>query len=162
MDKQAQVETEPGQSSDIKQQVQQVRELFAERAGGGQDGTGEVPAKSNGEPSSQPATWMGSAGRVGSRQGTVSESPLIVSLAHGGVERLRPSEVDARNTDATDLVGTVHDMRFVFLDNDTKLLFATTYDGDWDPYIDHFVAKIPDYLDLMFSAVEGYPGIHSP
>jgi hypothetical protein len=30
MDKQGQVETEPGQSSDIKQQVQQVRELFAD------------------------------------------------------------------------------------------------------------------------------------
>ena len=35
-----------------------------------------------------------------------------------------------------DKVGTVHDMRFVFLDNDTKLLFCTAYDGDWDPYID--------------------------
>ena len=25
-------------------------------------------------------------------------------------------------------------MRFVFLDNDTKLLFATAYDGDWDAH----------------------------
>ena len=32
-------------------------------------------------------------------------------------------------------VGTVHDMRFVFLDNDTKFLFATAYDGEWDPYM---------------------------
>jgi hypothetical protein len=38
-----------------------------------------------------------------------------------------------------DAVGTLHDMRFVFLDNDTKLLFATAYDGDWDAYIDDFV-----------------------
>ena len=35
-------------------------------------------------------------------------------------------------------------MRFVFLDNDTKLLFATAYDGEWDAYIDDFVTKIPD------------------
>ena len=36
-------------------------------------------------------------------------------------------------------------MRFVFLDNDTRMLFATAYDGDWDAYIDDFVTKIPDY-----------------
>jgi hypothetical protein len=88
---------------------------------------------------------------------------LIAPLAPGGAERLRAIlKLTHGNTDATELVGTVHDMRFAFLDNDTKLLFATTYDGDWDPYIDDFVTKIPDYLDLMFSAIEGYPGIHSP
>jgi hypothetical protein len=53
-------------------------------------------------------------------------------------------------------------MRFVFLDNDTRMLFATTFDGDWDPYIDDFVTNIPDYLDIMNSAWEGWPGIRSP
>jgi hypothetical protein len=62
----------------------------------------------------------------------------------------------------TDRVGTVHDMRFLFLDNDTKLLFATAYDGDWDPYIDDFAATIPDGLDVLFSVCEGWPGIRSP
>ena len=66
------------------------------------------------------------------------------------------------NFDGADKVGTVHDMRFVFLDNDTKLLFATAYDGDWDPYIDDFATKIPDDMDVLFSAFEGWPGIHSP
>ena len=61
-----------------------------------------------------------------------------------------------------DLVGTVHDMRWVFLDNDTKILFASTYDGDWDPYIDDFGTKIPDILDLQFGEIEGWPGIRSP
>jgi hypothetical protein len=64
--------------------------------------------------------------------------------------------------DDTDKVGTVHDMRFVFLDNDTKLLFATAYDGDWDPYIDDFATKITDQMDVIFSACEGWPGIRSP
>ena len=36
-------------------------------------------------------------------------------------------------------VGTLHDMRFVFIDNDTRMLFATSFDGDWDAYIDDFV-----------------------
>ena len=53
-------------------------------------------------------------------------------------------------------------MRFVFLDNDTKLLFATAYDGDWDAYIDDFVTKIPNAMDLSFCNLEGWPGIRSP
>ena len=39
-------------------------------------------------------------------------------------------------------------MRFVFLDNDTRMLFATAYDGDWDTYIDDFATKIPDFMSL--------------
>ena len=66
------------------------------------------------------------------------------------------------NFSAGTKVGTVHDMRFVFLDNDTKLLFATAYDDQWDPYIDDFATKIPDEMDVVFSACEGWPGIHSP
>jgi hypothetical protein len=106
---------------------------------------------------------MESAGRTGSRQGKVSELTLIAPFAPGGAARLR-AVLQSRNGnyDDTDKVGTVQDMRFVFLDNDTKLLFATAYDGDWDAYIDDFVAKIPNELDVFFSACEGWPGIHSP
>ena len=71
-------------------------------------------------------------------------------------------QLRAGNFDDTDLVGTVHDMRFVFLDNDTKLLFATAYDDAWDPYIDDFAAKIPNQMDLFFCNCVGWPGIHSP
>ena len=46
-------------------------------------------------------------------------------------------------------VGTLHEMRFVFFDNDTRMLFATSFDGDWDTYIDDFIALIPDYLDII-------------
>ena len=53
-------------------------------------------------------------------------------------------------------------MRFVFFDNDTRLLFATAFDGDWDTYIDDFVTKIPDYLDIIDSAWDGWPGIRHP
>ena len=59
-------------------------------------------------------------------------------------------------------VGTLHNMRFVFFDNDTRLLFATSFDGDWDTYIDDFIANIPDYLDIIDSAWEGWPGIRHP
>ena len=63
---------------------------------------------------------------------------------------------------AADKVGTLHDMRFVFLDNDTKLFFATTYDGDLDPYIDDFATKIPNSMDLWLCNFEGYPGMRNP
>jgi hypothetical protein len=53
-------------------------------------------------------------------------------------------------------------MRFVFLDDDTKLLFATAFDGEWDPYIDDFATKIPEFMDYLFGNGEGWPGIHSP
>jgi hypothetical protein len=91
---------------------------------------------------------MESAGRTGSRQGKVSELTIIAPFAPGGAARLRAA-LQSRNGnfDDTDRMGTVHDMRFVFLDNDTKLLFATAYDGDWDAYIEDFVAKIPDALN---------------
>jgi hypothetical protein len=104
-----------------------------------------------------------SAGRIGARQGNVSELTLIAPLAAGGAKRLRGLlQMLDGNFRGADLVGTLHDMRFVFLDDDTKVLFATAYDGDWDPYIDDFATKIPDYMDLLFSNLEGFPGIHSP
>jgi hypothetical protein len=66
------------------------------------------------------------------------------------------------NFRGADVVGTLHDMRFVFLENDTKLLFATAYDGEWDAYIDDFVTKIPTSMDSSFCNLEGWPGIRHP
>jgi hypothetical protein len=110
-----------------------------------------------------PATGAQTAGRIGARQGMVSELTLILPFAEGGAKRLRSLlQMREGNYRAADKVGTLHDMRFVFLDNDTKLLFCTAYDGDWDAYIDDFVTKIPNELDVWFCNVEGYPGIHHP
>ena len=104
-----------------------------------------------------------SAGRAGLRMGKVSELTLVVPLAPGGAQRLRAFlQLIGGNMVKAREVGSVHDMRFVFLDNDTRLLFATAYDGDWDAYIDDFATKIPDYLDLMDCSWEGWPGIRSP
>jgi hypothetical protein len=95
--------------------------------------------------------------------GKVSELTLVVPLAPGGAKRLRTFlRLLGGNLNGADKVGTVHDMRFVFLDNDTKLLFATAYDGDWDAYIDDFATRIPDYLDVLNAGWEGWPGIRSP
>jgi hypothetical protein len=102
-----------------------------------------------------------SAGRAGLRQGKVSELTTILKLVPGGAERIRAVLEAGRNLRIADKVGTLHDMRYVLLDNDT-FLFATTYDGDWDPYIDDFATIIPDDLDVVFSNCEGWPGVRNP
>ena len=140
-----------------------MRELFADAPEVGkvalenvlQDLTSQV---------SEPPPAVESAGRAGIRLGKVSELTIIAPLAPGGAERLRAFlRLLGGNLAGAEKVGTVHDMRFVFLDNDTRMLFATAYDGDdWDAYIDDFITKIPDYLDIIDSAWEGWPGIHSP
>jgi hypothetical protein len=103
------------------------------------------------------------ANRAGMRDGQVSELTVIAPLKEGAGARLRAIFAGAGGRFAsTSKVGSVHDMRFVFLDNDTKLLFASTYDGDWDSYINDFATLIPDALDLVFSEVDGWPGTRSP
>ena len=105
----------------------------------------------------------GSAGRVGAQSGNVSELTAIANLKPGGADRLkRIFGLVNGNFDGAQKVGTLHNMRFVFFDNDTRILFATAYDGDWDTYINDFATKIPDLMDLLFASVEGWPGIASP
>ena len=156
--------TELEQSQTVEQKIQQLRELYADAPEMGRvaaehllsDLQSEVAARTE-------AARTESAGRIGVRQGKVSELTVIAPLAECGAERLRGLlQLLEGNFQGADKVGTVHDMRFVFLDNDTKMLFATAYDGDWDPYIDDFATKIPNYMDLLFSNFEGWPGIHSP
>jgi hypothetical protein len=154
--------TEPAQDQTVEQKIQHVRELFADAPELGKKALQNVLGELTSQVS-EPQTRMESAGRVGSRQGIVSELTIIAPFAPGGAQRLRAFlRLLNGNFDGADKVGTLHDMRFVFLDNDTKLLFATTYDGEWDAYIDDFVTKIPDYLDILSKALEGWPGIRSP
>ena len=35
-------------------------------------------------------------------------------------------------------IATIHEARFVLFDDDTRLLFATSFDGPWDAYMDDF------------------------
>ncbi|WP_347881931.1 hypothetical protein [Sphingobium yanoikuyae] len=84
----------------------------------------------------------GSAGRVGAQSGNVSELTAIANLKPGGADRLkRIFGLVNGNFDGAQKVGTLHNMRFVFFDNDTRILFATAYDGDWDTYINDFATK---------------------
>jgi hypothetical protein len=151
-------------SGEVEQKIQQLRELFANAPEVGKAALENVLQELTSQAADTPPPPVQSAGRAGVRLGNVAELTIVVPLAPGGAERTRAFlRLLGGNLDGANKVGTVHDMRFVFLDNDTRMLFATAYDGDsWDAYIDDFVTKIPDYLDIINSAWEGWPGIRSP
>ena len=72
------------------------------------------------------------------------------------------SKFATQNRGFADRIGMLHDLRFVIFDNDTRLFFATTFDDDWDAYIDDFASLVPDLIDLIFEEVVDYPGIKTP
>ena len=160
------LKTGSDQSSNLEQKVEKLRELYADAPEIGKAALENVIRVLQSRASAKdPATRIESAGRIGRREGKVSELTVLVPLAPGGATRLRGflgALHGSIGNELVDKVGTVHDMRFVFLDNDTKLLFCTAYDGDWDAYIEDFATKIPDILDLQFGDTEGWPGVRSP
>jgi hypothetical protein len=150
----------PKQNQTVEDKIQQLRQLYADSPVGKAALENSIPALRE-----QLAGGLRyeSAGRVGLRQGKVSELTLIFKFVPGGAKRLRGLLQALEANFSAEKVTTVHDMRFVFLDNDTKLLFATAYDGDsWDSYLDEFATKIPDELDLLFSELEEFPGFRDP
>jgi hypothetical protein len=102
--------------------------------------------------------------RPGLKVGRSNEMTLIMPLKPGGAERLRKKLGPDKfpGSWALDRVGTVHDLRYLIFDNDTRLLFASTYDGDWDAYINDFAALIPDVIEAVFGEVEDFRGVRSP
>ena len=145
----------------LEQKIQKLQELYADAPELGRVALEQGLPEFKREAAA--ATKAQNAGRIGGRQGKVSELTGFFPFAPGGAQRLRALlDLLQGHFQGADAVGTVHDMRFVFLDNDTRLLFATAYDGDWDAYIDDFATKIPVAMDVLFCNAEGWPGIRSP
>src|ERR1700721_2462664 len=111
------------------------------------------------------ATTQTIQSRPGTKAGQSNEFTLICKLKPGGAERMRKLLADGFTGERkknTDRIATVHDLRFVIFDNDTRVIFASTFDGDWESYISDFATILPDEIDLLFHECAGYPGIHSP
>jgi hypothetical protein len=160
---QTQPAIEPNSDAVVGQTMQKLRELYADAPEMAKVALERALPALKSQALEAQASQTESAGRIGVRLGSVSELTVIAPFAPGGAERLRAMlRLLNGNFSGGKKVGTLHDMRFVFLDNDTRFLFATAYDGAWDPYIDDFATKIPDEMDIIFSAFEGWPGIHSP
>src|SRR6202011_4620877 len=120
----------------FEQRVQKLREIYGDATEISKTALENVIRGVKAGGSAPEPVPMGSAGRIGARRGKVSELTTLLPIKPAAAKRMRAFlellHGDLGNQ-GVDKVGTVHDMRFVFLDNDTKLLFCTAYDGDWDP-----------------------------
>jgi hypothetical protein len=54
-------------------------------------------------------------------------------------------------------VHTIHFARWVLLDGNRRVFFASNYDGSADSYMDDFINKVAWGLNLVFSNGVGYP-----
>jgi len=54
-------------------------------------------------------------------------------------------------------IKTIHFARWVFMDNNHKVFFASNYDGSHESYMDDFINKVGWALNLTFSNAVGYP-----
>ena len=108
----------------------------------------------------------GTARRPGVRVGSASEFSLFFRVIPGHAQELRAALTDLQNTpgyrpgDYAVAIATIHEARFVLFDDDTRLLFATSFDGSWDAYMVDFATGGPLQLfDAIFRHTEGYDGL---
>ena len=53
-------------------------------------------------------------------------------------ETTERGNVDPSRVEAAKALGTLHEARWVIFDNGTRVMFASSFDGTWDTYIDDF------------------------
>jgi hypothetical protein len=56
---------------------------------------------------------------------------------------------------------TIHEARLVPFDDDTRLLFATSFDGPWDAYMEDFASTPLQLFGAIFQHCEGFEGLSS-
>jgi hypothetical protein len=105
--------------------------------------------------------------RPGISVGPTNEFTLFFRVKPGHGDALREaigtlqSHPGYRPGDYDIAIATIHEARFVLFDDDTRLLFATSFDGPWDAYMDDFATSGPTLrlFDVIFQHVEGYEGL---
>jgi hypothetical protein len=97
----------------------------------------------------------------GISDGTVSELTAFFGIKPGHEEQLRAAcqrfvdalhDADRASHEKTGL----RDWKHVIFDNDTRLMLVTTFETDWDPYIDDAVSNVgvERWIDWMQHTVE--------
>lgn len=98
---------------------------------------------------------------VGLKNGPNSEFTLMFNVKPGHAEQLHKDlqwfgqQVD--NSDVPFKVG-LHESRLSIFDDGTRLLFATTFDGDINLYVDDAIFLLGTILHPWLRHLEGYPG----
>jgi len=112
-------------------------------------------------------TTVTGAPRPGVSVGSTSEFSLFFRVKPGHADVLRDALQALQNHpgyrpgDYHMAITTIHEARFVLFDEDTRLLFATSFDGPWDAYMDDFATSGPtlQLFVTIFQHVEGYEGL---
>ncbi|MDT7651059.1 MAG: hypothetical protein QOI36_2465 [Pseudonocardiales bacterium] len=105
--------------------------------------------------------------RAGLKVGARSEFLAIGDVIPGHEEELHQTlqrhMADPRTQEAVNQIGTLHEARFVLMAGGKRLMFASSFDGPWDVYIDDFATTdIGLNFDETWKHVQGYPGVKSP
>ena len=107
--------------------------------------------------------------RKGLKSGARTEFTVIGNVKPGHEQALRETikrrGADPRRIEDAKKFGTIHEARVTLIDNDTRLLFCSSFDGTWDKYIDDFAVAdnaVAQSFTEFWSHVEGYPGITDP
>jgi len=107
--------------------------------------------------------------RKGLKSGPRTEFTVIGNVKPGHQQALREAikrrATDPRRIEDAKKFGTIHEARVTLIDNDTRLLFSSSFDGTWDKYIDDFAVAdnaVSQSFTEFWSHVEGYPGITDP
>ncbi|HVG00839.1 MAG TPA: hypothetical protein VND68_13455 [Chloroflexia bacterium] len=87
---------------------------------------------------------------------------ILQKLKPGAADRIREHVATVDAETGFDPIGTIHELRIVFFDNDTRWIFATTFDGDWDKYIEDFASLGPERFERLFGECEDWPGVNNP
>jgi hypothetical protein len=92
--------------------------------------------------------------------GKVSALTAITKIKPGRAPALRDAlaKLTAAAGGKIGELGTIHIVRWVIFDDDTRLLFATNFDGDVEAYMRDFAEKAPQGIDAIWGNCEDYPG----
>lgn len=125
--------------------------------------------------SNEPNESLAATGYMGAKAGKRGEVTMFYTVKPGHQAQIRqeienfyanPNRTmtdDPRVAEGLAVIG-VHDMRHVLFDNDTRLLWITSFDTEWDPYIDdtfRLLGPMP-YGKILQHTVEAPEGIADP
>jgi hypothetical protein len=103
--------------------------------------------------------------RPGISVGSTSEFTLFFHVKPGHEREIRDAIDVLQNSpgyrpgDYNLPISSIHEARFALFDDDTRLLFATSFDGPWDAYMDDFAGSPLGNFDAIFRHTEEYHGL---
>lgn len=89
-----------------------------------------------------------------------SEVTLIHKIKDGKGAAVRKVVESIANSELEDTLWAaeeIHFLRIFLIDDDTRLVFCSNFDGSVADYLADFLVHMPEHLDLLWGDCEGYP-----